>query len=205
MPNSKVSEIKVENQIAETSTNDEMPQQINSIIETLSVHGVSNFFRAKNKLFKILWALLLIQSVLMCSIMIIETITLYLSNETIFVTDSEILKETKFPGITLCNRNQRINISEMLLRCEGEFGSCNDTEFTKTDIYNVTCYSLNMFKDHGKKFMVYTHSNSSLSIDIFTGVNDDLQDDESGIRVMISNHSQYADFSQGFDVSSGKF
>ena len=200
--------MKVQDQLDENTQNEDWIHQIRKTMTALSIHGIKNYSQSKNRFIKILWLVTLIAMFNACFVSIYQTILTYTNRETFTKLETMVLNETKFPGITFCNRNQSLNISEMLLECKiNSKLNCSASDFIKTHVFEGvfdTCYTLNMFNKNDDRFRAY-YKKSMISLDLFTGLNDDLQMDESGIRVIISNQDKYNDFDEGFDINGGKF
>ena len=177
-----------------------------------TIHGLSNFERASQPVFKIVWVIIILVSACYCVFSIITSVNEY------FEYDSVMKSFTRYnypvaiplPALTICNLDQSLTIDDMLLHCSHGKFKCKSSDFYKmpTDLANIyghkNCFSWNIGKDYyGNPKVLDLASYEKVRLDIFVGNLKTIENSELGVLVFIHDQKHYPNFVKGFKVPGG--
>jgi hypothetical protein len=85
-----------------TNNSSQIKEKIRDYLQSSSIHGLPNIVRANGKLFQIIWLISFIISACLCVFYTFQTISEYLSFNTITTFKLVSLDQTLFPTVSFC-------------------------------------------------------------------------------------------------------
>ena len=143
-----------------------------------SSHGIPKIARSERLIFKIMWTICVLVSIMGCLFFFVTSTIDYLKFD--FFTKIQVTKEAslELPALTICPypQHKRINIENMLFYCNfnGTYNCTNDFEVIKIPFDlggSIQCLKFNGGKDRdGRPIQVYKATRSGYSCSLNLGL-----------------------------------
>ena len=179
---SQIPQIEIENKTSSQKSNnvpkvkkfDKLKQLTAKALSETSTHGLSHIFKSNNIIAKIMWGILFLASIGICSYVIIQSVFDYLDYRITTETSRYYEIPTIFPKVTICNKNMfttedGLNFVKGVIKQNGLTNIFNETIVSKksilsrksdiTEVLNIATAKANRLSSNEREKLMYKLEN----------------------------------------------